>query len=1223
MDILTSPTHPTTTKQSDTPATAPPSDMSSNNNTDNQSTASDTEYETAFDKLQRLQSRLANPDDDDDIQKSSAKKKRRAKVAYGVSSLEALPGDGDEMTDGIDISTFAKDDYANRKSMFDDDELSNGNVSDGDDMLNEEGLSSVAESPKGRSKGRKKSVLQEDESVVSKEALGHDAAMESDAEMDVGQTEASGYGFSQGAFRADSEVEVSMEGEEQEFESEQPETEADAKGEDVEPQALVAAPEEEEAKDSQPLSPPTEAELYTVVDSIFESADKNTMTVKQVNKSVAAHFSMDKVDKEMKGLIKERLTKLVSGQIKVGSTAVKKSKKEKKPKKEKMAVEPEEEFEGDVESEEEVNYDSSSDYDEASAKKSRKSRKKQTVDTSLSDDSIASDKPRKSRKRRSSTGKMAKHLRDHATKLRERQIEESRIRQEELGNIAAKEEEGPKLSEEDRARAQAIAARFDTNREEELVKREEDRAGLIDVLRRKRLEIITLDDDKVQDVVETTETVKSEVMIDLEDDEEESSDEELELVAPVKKPSAMDCLMAKPGDIPAPIFRAAKPKPVANSRLALRNALRAKQVKAGNRWLARELGYKTEEDHIKECMEVEMKKRKQIFLLEKQAALGIKKELGASNPAFDVPADDPDEASGDEEDEELAMAKQLENSEVKSEAGDDADDEEMFETGDGGFDEEENAEHDDAPQNPTEELGEPKSTAEAPTPAPSPTKTVTSIVSPSGSRLVSTETSEAEVHDDLLGNEKVDIANESTENELDEMHIDDSNDDQAEADATEAVESDAEETKSKSKSNKPKNSAWKEMLRKEKEMLAKEKKRKGGGLVEGEAEEEEEEEGIVGLEDFGFSVEKKKDDDADEDDAEADEDDLEHVVDDLSDGEGDEEAGEQARKQLEAREEKERHKEIMRRMREGYDGRRGGIASGAGARGIYRFDQLVAADNREDAKRLGLLNEDEMDSDDENENGEAKEKKDAADDEDEAALLDKMLKERFLNRDEEDVFEENFSDSEAEDIDEEQANGDNPEDDEEKEQDRLAKQFAKRARMNRILEAYEGDTEFSRSRLIDEDVSMHIELKTMKTTQAKKRGSIFTEASNLGSSLFKRQKSDSNFGSQQSEKSFKPATTFTSQEGSLSVALLASRSAGRKRKTTFLSGKQSTSFSRQSSSNKSVSLSHVVFVTGESQGASQLSKSASEKPSTSKKPTAKFSASSSLWNRAISKNWSK
>lgn len=129
--------------------------------------------------------------------------------------------------------------------------------------------------------------------------------------------------------------------------------------------------------------------------------------------------------------------------------------------------------------------------------------------------------------------------------------------------------------------------------------------------------------------------------------------------------------------------------------------------------------------------------------------------------------------------------------------------------------------------------------------------------------------------------------------------------------------------------------------------------------------------------------------------------------------------GEQARQQLAAREEKERHKEIMRRMREGYDGRRGGIASGAGARGMHRFDQLVAADNREDAKRLGLLNEDEMDSDEENETGVTKAKIDSAEDEDEAALLDKMLKERFLNRDEEDLFEdENFSDDEEDDNDE-------------------------------------------------------------------------------------------------------------------------------------------------------------------------------------------------------------
>ncbi len=56
-------------------------------------------------------------------------------------------------------------------------------------------------------------------------------------------------------------------------------------------------------------------------------------------------------------------------------------------------------------------------------------------------------------------------------------------------------------------------------------------------------------------------------------------------------------------------------------------------------------------------------------------------------------------------------------------------------------------------------------------------------------------------------------------------------------------------------------------------------------------------------------------------------------------------------------------------------------------------------------------------------------------------------------------------------------------DDEDKEQDRLAKRFAKRARMNRILEAYEGDSQFSRSRLIDEDESTQNDLKAIKVSK--------------------------------------------------------------------------------------------------------------------------------------------
>jgi hypothetical protein len=252
-------------------------------------------------------------------------------------------------------------------------------------------------------------------------------------------------------------------------------------------------------------------------------------------------------------------------------------------------------------------------------------------------------------------------------------------------------------------------------------------------------------------------------------------------------------------------------------------------------------------------------------------------------------------------------------------------------------------------------------------------------------------------------------------------------------------------------------------------------------LVEEEADEEEEEE-IVGLEDFGFKLHKRSKQEEDEDDGndEVDEEDLKHVVDDLSDDEGDEDAGKKARIEMQQQEEKERHKEMMRRMRDGLDGRRGGIATGgAGARGMHRFDQLVAADNRESAKRLGLLNDDELDSDNEEGN------KDATDDEeDETALLDKMLKDRFLHRSSVQL-EENFSDDDSED-DEEQSSlkdGSGEQDElEEKEQERLAKRFAKRARMQRLIETYGHDEEFSQSKLIDEDATLQIELQQMKAS---------------------------------------------------------------------------------------------------------------------------------------------
>ena len=45
-------------------------------------------------------------------------------------------------------------------------------------------------------------------------------------------------------------------------------------------------------------------------------------------------------------------------------------------------------------------------------------------------------------------------------------------------------------------------------------------------------------------------------------------------------------------------------------------------------------------------------------------------------------------------------------------------------------------------------------------------------------------------------------------------------------------------------------------------------------------------------------------------------------------------------------------------------------------------------------------------------------------------------------------------------------------DDEDREQECEAKHFAKRSRRNRVLEEFEGDSQFLRSRLIYEDVSM-------------------------------------------------------------------------------------------------------------------------------------------------------
>ena len=297
-----------------------------------------------------------------------------------------------------------------------------------------------------------------------------------------------------------------------------------------------------------------------------------------------------------------------------------------------------------------------------------------------------------------------------------------------------------------------------------------------------------------------------------------------------------------------------------------------------------------------------------------------------------------------------------------------------------------------------------------------------------------TSTTLAEEDRIIHDNTQVDIDQEQNENssgEASENHRSKenskSNEDQSHAEhaASSSVENDEFENSSKHESlnveldepkdKRPKNAAWKAMLAKEKEILKKQKSIRKGQAIDDEAEEEEEEEGVAGLEDFGFiTKDNQKGDDDDDDDNDADDDDLDNIVDEVSDGEGDEEAGDKARKAMQAKEEKLKHKEVLRRIREGYDGRRGGVAGGSSKRGNLRFDQLVAADNRSDAKRLGLLNDDELDSDieDADGNGEV---------DDEAMLIDKMIKDRYLNTSS--LPEENFSDSEEENEDEQDGTG--------------------------------------------------------------------------------------------------------------------------------------------------------------------------------------------------------
>lgn len=248
-----------------------------------------------------------------------------------------------------------------------------------------------------------------------------------------------------------------------------------------------------------------------------------------------------------------------------------------------------------------------------------------------------------------------------------------------------------------------------------------------------------------------------------------------------------------------------------------------------------------------------------------------------------------------------------------------------------------------------------------------------------------------------------------------------------------------------------------------------------GDFVEAEAEEDEEDDvlKIGGLGDFGFGVPQAKTQESKEAEEERNalklrEDDLEGIVDDLSDDEREQaqDLGEIFRKELEDQD-RQQVKEVMRNVKEGFGRNRRAFSSGingAEARGRFNLDELVAADGKIEAARLGLLESDEELSDsegmkksglndDEDEEGGAGGEN--GDEEDEEAEMERMLRDRFKNQPK--IY---ITSSESENEDEEDrdalngtgaADENEVESDEEREKQQM-KLFSERARINRRMQ---------------------------------------------------------------------------------------------------------------------------------------------------------------------------
>jgi len=942
------------------------------------------------------------------------------------------------------------------------------------------------------------------------------------------------------------------------------------------------------------------ADLVEAVDHLFHQVDRDVVTVKTFHKQLEEALGLS-MPKNLKALVKQRLLGLLTGDIKSSSE-----------KDDGSFASDEKSITSDEEEQEEEE-----EWGEHEPIKKRKLKPKKKGENALTKRS--SRKPRAIRSKKSSlVGKQLKTI-------RQKQAEEEKVWQEELAGAGEQ-----KLHEEDVRRQEAIAARFESGQEETKIMREQHRRGVLEKLLLKKRSVLQLTDEDFQQ--QSTQLEQEVEKASIKDSAEsvvssgnstDSSDSELDIIPPSRS-STVDRILGCTGfNEASPILQKTSAltktgTASTTSRAALRNSLRSKAIRAGNTWLARELGYKSQEEHLKDCRQAELQRKEVLRKQEVKKQIMISESLLKENSYLtDFIPDDENESEEDEEmqlAEEIAAEKHaLESSQLVSDdpLGDESQ----------GFEYPDNESRrecvlpevmdgsqlvSDDPFADESQFVRHRTMGESQLLDDDSFVDESQFVRPQisdGSQLVSDEPladepqlacdhDESQFHrpqltdgSQLVSDEPDDsllISNESmtcstaliSPNQSNGLEDDGTSspltysDNRGENTSENPTDSKDSANANKKIPREPKDRAkgWKTILLKEAEELKQKKKlrnRSVSGMIEEEAEEEEDDVAVGGLEDFGFGViNKKKDKDEEEDLEIAEEVDLEGIVDDLSDGEGDEEEGAKARKLLQEKEEKEQHKEILRRMRDGYDGRRGGIAAG-GARGVHRFDELVAADDRGEAKRLGLLNDDELDSDEER--AENDDDGGNVEEEDEAMLIDKMLKDRFLNRTDEDMlFSDNDSEEGMDDLEESESQLENENEREEVLEQMMEKRFAKNARRNRVIEIYGDSLLGSESRIIDEDESLRNDLKTIQTL-SKKRSIASSDA------VVKR--------------------PFFSAQGSLSIALMASRQ--KKKKTSFLSGKSPTS-NRNSGCSvvaKSVSLTHVVFQSSESQHASQFENS--------------------------------